>query len=56
MFDILKEISISEKMITDTNHDKIKNAMSYLENHLIDSDGFDVKSFLKLSMCKIVTK
>ena len=24
MFDILKEISVSEKRITDTNHDKIK--------------------------------
>ena len=51
MFDILKEISVSEKRITDTNHDKIKNAMSYLENNLRDSDGFYVTSFLKLSMC-----
>ena len=51
MFDVLKEISVSEKRITDTNHDKIKNAMSYLKNNLRDSDGFDVTSFLKLSMC-----
>ena len=39
MFDILKEILVSEKEFNDTNYQGFKKAMSYIKNNLIDSDG-----------------
>ena len=39
MFDILKEILVSEKELADTNYQSFKKAMSCIENNLIDSDG-----------------
>ena len=39
MFDVIKEILISEKNFTKTNYKKIQKALVYIENNLIDSDG-----------------
>ena len=39
MFDVIKEILISEKNFTKTNYKKIQKALIYIENNLIDSDG-----------------
>ena len=36
---IAKEILISEKQFTNTIYEKLKKALSYIENNLIDSDG-----------------
>ena len=39
MVDIIKEILISEKEFTDTNHERLKKVLCYIENNLIDPDG-----------------
>ena len=39
MFDIIKEILISEKEFTKTNYEKLKKALLYIKTPLIDSDG-----------------
>ena len=39
MLDIIKEILISEKEFTKTNYEKLKKALLYIKNPLIDSDG-----------------
>ena len=39
MFDIIKEILISEKEFTETNYKRSKKALVYIEKNLIDSDG-----------------
>ena len=39
MFDVIKEILISEKEFTETNYKRLQKALVYIENNLIDSDG-----------------
>ena len=39
MFEIMKELLISEKEFTYTNYERLKKAMVYVKNNLIDSDG-----------------
>ena len=39
MFDVIKEILISEKEFTETNYKRLHKASFYIENNLIDSDG-----------------
>ena len=39
MFDVIKETLISEKGFTKTNYERLKEALLYIENNLIDSDG-----------------
>ena len=36
----LKEILISEKQFTKTNYKRLQKALVYIENNLIDSDGY----------------
>ena len=39
MFDVIKEILISEKEVPETNYKRLEKALVYIENNLIDSDG-----------------
>ena len=39
MFDVIKEILISEKEFTETNYKILQKTFVYIENNLIDSDG-----------------
>ena len=39
MFDVMEEILISEKELTEINYKKLQKAFGYIENNLIDSDG-----------------
>ena len=39
MFDVIKEILISEKKFTETNYKRLQKALLYIENNLIDSGG-----------------
>ena len=39
MFDVIEEIVISKKEFTETNYKRLKKALVYIENNLIDSDG-----------------
>ena len=39
MFDVIKEILITEKEFTETNYRRLQKALVYIENNLIDSDG-----------------
>ena len=51
MFDVIKEIVISEKEFTDTIKD-YKNALVYIKNNLIDSDDnmyLIVHSFIEIN-------
>ena len=51
MFDVIKEIVISEKEFTDTIKD-YKNDLVYIKNNLIDSDGnmyLIVDSFIEIN-------
>ena len=51
MFDVIKEIVISEKEFTDTIKDH-KNALVYIKNNLIDSDDnmyLIVDSFIEIN-------
>ena len=54
MFDVMKEILISEKDFTETNYKKLQKALVYVKNNLIDSDGgmhlTKIKKVLQLIM------
>ena len=39
MFDIINEILISEKEVTDAYTERLKKVFSYMQNDLIDSDA-----------------
>ena len=39
MFDVIKEILISEKEFNETNYKRLQKAFVYIENNLIVSDG-----------------
>ena len=39
MFDVIKEILITEKEFTETNYKRLQKTLVYIENNLIDSDG-----------------
>ena len=39
MFDVIKELFISEKESTETNYETLQKALVYIENNLKDSDG-----------------
>ena len=52
MFDVIKEILITEKEFTETNHKRLQKALVYIENDLIDSDGtmyLTVDSLIKIN-------
>ena len=38
MFDVIKEILISEKEFTETNYKRLQKALVYIENNLVGSD------------------
>ena len=39
MFDVIKEVLISEKEFTEINYKRLQKALGYIENNLIDFDG-----------------
>ena len=39
MFNVIKEILISEKEFTETNFKRLQEALVYIKNNLIDTDG-----------------
>ena len=39
MFDVIKEILISEKDFSETNYKRLQKVLVCIENNLIDSDG-----------------
>ena len=39
MFHVIKEIIISEKEFTETNYKRLQEALVYMKNNLIDTDG-----------------
>ena len=39
MFDVIKEMLMSEKEFTETNYKRLQKSLVYIENSLIDSDG-----------------
>ena len=39
MFDVIKEILISEKEVTKTNYKRLQEALVNVKNNLIDTDG-----------------
>ena len=39
MFDVIKEILISEKEFTETNYKTLQKNLVYIENNLTNSDG-----------------
>ena len=39
MFDVIKEIFISEKELSETNYKRLQEALVYIKNNLINSDG-----------------
>ena len=39
MFDVIKEMLISEKEFTETNYKRLQKTLFYMESNLIDSDG-----------------
>ena len=39
MFNVIKEILISEKEFTETNYKRLQEALVYTKNNLIDTDG-----------------
>ena len=39
MFDVIKEILISEKEFTETNYKRLQKNLVYIESNLIGSDG-----------------
>ena len=39
MFDVMKETLISEKDFTETSCKKLQEALVYIKNNLIDTDG-----------------
>ena len=39
MFNVIKELLISEKEFTETNYKRLLKALVYIENNLIDGDG-----------------
>ena len=39
MFDVMKELLISEKEFTGSNYKRLQRNLVYIENNLIDSDG-----------------
>ena len=38
MVNVITEILISEKELTDNNYERLKKVLSYIENNLIDSE------------------
>ena len=52
MFDVIKELLISEEEFTETNNERLKKSLVYIENTLIDSDGAlytTVYSFIEIN-------
>ena len=39
MFDVVKEILISEKDFTETNYRRLQKALVYIKNNLVENDG-----------------
>ena len=39
MFDVIKEIFISGKELSETNYKRLQEALVYIKNNLINSDG-----------------
>ena len=54
-YDVIKEILISEKEFTETNNKRLLEALVYIKNNLIDSDGgiyLTVDSFIEINITK----
>ena len=52
MFDVIKQLLISEEEFTETNNERLKKSLVYIENTLIDSDGAlytTVYSFIEIN-------
>ena len=56
MFDVIKEILISEKEFTETNYKRLQKALVDIEDNLIDSAAGKIRPFYDESgrMCKIL--
>ena len=39
MYDVIKQISISQKEFTENNYKRLQNSLVYIKNNLIDSDA-----------------
>ena len=54
-YDVIKEILISEKEFTETNNKRLLEALVYIKNNLIDSDGgiyLTVDSLIEINITK----
>ena len=52
MFDVIKEILISKKEFTETKYKRLKEALVYIKNNLIDTDDgmyLTVDSFIEIN-------
>ena len=52
MYDVIKQLLISEEEFTETNNERLKKSLVYIENTLIDSDGAlytTVYSFIEIN-------
>ena len=53
MFDIIKEIVISEKEFTKTKYKRLNKAIAYIKNNLTDSDSniyLTLDSFMEINI------
>ena len=59
MFDVIKEISISGKELSETNYKRLQEALVYIKNNLINSDGgiyLAVDSLIEINNTVTVSK
>ena len=57
MFDVIKEVLISKKVFTKTNYERLKEALVYIKNNLIDSNGniyWMVDSLIQINWFKYI--
>ena len=59
MFDVIKEIFISGKELSETNYKRLPEALVYIKNNLINSDGsiyLAVDSLIEINNTVTVSK
>ena len=59
MFDVIKEIFISGKELSETNYKRLQEALVYIKNNLINSDGgiyLAVDSLIEINNTVTVSK
>ena len=57
MFDVIKEVLISKKVFTKPNYERLKEALVYIKNNLIDSNGnmyWMVDSLIQINWFKYI--